>query len=1142
MAPAGDAGAPFRLVARADLDVLVGGFQPRGERAPGRAPRHPVTATALLFDPGGETLHVACAGAEVCVAHCRIAQGTTPSGDVRARFVVDDVTPSPRPPAPPSEAAPPRPESPPPRGQVVDRTIRELCAIPSRRCVAARADAGVEVHYYDDRCSSVSRAASRARVFVIPGTAGAAAIASDRAYGNASASRVAVASPGGRKRVVVYDVPPFPRLSRASATDGSRSPKRASSRVVFDVAADIALGLAHPARAMAWLGATLVIGTPRGAVAVRVADGSAKPVAGARKRTEFSRRDENETPRDGRSRRARSRASSRAALAALAPRRPSPDGASYDTMFGSSARRQKDGARPREADPPAAPALAVASDGGDGGDVSLVSRAPDGTLMRVWLKGGDTRGDAQMFCDDGDEHDDDAMVYDDDDDDDGHVDASVTDSKVLARVPAALDLGDARLARSEPADVTCAHPFAVAAPRGGGGGASAVDLTGLAPGDTHALTLGMSGDGAREDAGRANARLLIAGAPGGAALGRGDDGNDENEGASFSFSFSCPASASALLAARGGVLELHRARSTRERVVALAVAGRLEEAVALADARGGDVPSGATPSGATPSGATPSSSAFAVATRAECGFLAAARLDFALAASLWRSAGEAVSLSELLPYFPRQGGSKTAFRGGVEASAVGAGAENDAKRFVSRLGAREIVAARWRPGAPLLADLETVVAAHESRPTPREVERLCRGAKKRFVALFAARPARDGDPRKRRLDTLTLRLWAETGDAANLERALRGEETAETTANGGGSGRDVDVSVLGPALTASGRHFARAVAHWRLEGNDDAAFDTYAALAKGALVEAPVEASPPLPKGPENENGGDEGPQGHQGSAAAPSRAARRAARLAARLLRERCREDLRGGARPDDEAAARWTRRHIGWILREAPEEGVAALATPRVARAIDFQFVAEACVSANATRATRARVLLDRVRPFAPDRANGDAHTAAAVALWEAAEEETLRAETGASTDAADRKSWFDAARFLAFLRQEPRRVDARAALAALDPNAVTSSSVRGALALGLVTGVRVAPPAIPKALARHAAALAELRAAAGDHVAAYRLLAEVAGDAAAADAHVARFGDDARRARDRVLELANRPPRGEDPKPRFSLRGKF
>ena len=252
------------------------------------------------------------------------------------------------------------------------------------------------------------------------------------------------------------------------------------------------------------------------------------------------------------------------------------------------------------------------------------------------------------------------------------------------------------------------------------------------------------------------------------------------------------------------------------------------------------------------------------------------------------------------------------------------------------------------------------------------------------------------------------------------------------------------VSVLGPALTASGRHFARALSYWRLEKDDDAAFETYASLARGELVEAPCEP----PRG---------------GAAASFGSSTLAAARLAARLLRERCREDLRGGARPDDEAAARWTRRHIGWILREAPEEGVAALATPRVARAIDFQFVAEACVSANATRATRARVLLDRVRPFAPDRANGDAHTAAAVALWEAAEEETLRAETGASTDAADRKSWFDAARFLASLRQEPRRVDARAALAALDPNAVTSSSVRGTLALGLVTGVRVAPPAI-------------------------------------------------------------------------------
>ena len=1107
MAPAGDAGAPFRLVARADLDTLVGGFQPRGERAAGRAPRHPVTATALLFDPGGETLHVACAGAEVCVAHCRVAQGTTPSGDVRARFVVDDVTPSPRP-APPPEAAPFRPE-PSPRVPVVDRTIRELCAISgNRRCVAARADSGVEVHYYDARCSSdasegteeETNAFSETRgVFVIPDTAGASAIASDASAIASDASakaHVAVASPGGRKRVVVYAVPPF----------ASRQDVKQKATVVFDIAADIILGLAHPARAMTWLGATLVIGAPRGAVAVRVADGYAVPLAGAVNPDAVS-------PKREARRRARARA---AALAALAPRRPTPGGASYETMFGSDpigSEAEDDGGEATEA--PAAPALAVALLGGavandaavaapTPADVSIVARAPDGTLMRVWL-----HGEAE-------------------DEDVDEADADRGTASASANAPAVFVLDDASkngakpfFARSEPVDLTCAFPFAVAAPRGGTREklARAVDLTGLAPGDSHALALGMSGDGARENRGDSarETRLLIAGAPRGAALGRGDDRNDAVENRDPGSSFSCPASASALLAARGGTLELHRARSTRERVVALAVAGRLEEAVALADARGGtaDAPFH-----------EPSSPSLAVLTRAECGFLAVARLDFELAASLWRSVGDALSLSELLPYFPRQGGSRTAFRGLVEASAVGAGAETDERRFVKRLGARETVSAFSQtkyPGAPCLADLETVVAAHASRPDPREVGRLCRAAKRALVPLFAARPARDGDPRKRRLDTLTLRLWAETGDAARLERALLGEETTETS-------RDVDVSVLGPACTSSGRHFARAIVHWRLERNDDAAFETYAALASGALVEAPAEP-------PSNERAAESSP-----------RVA--AAVLAARLLRERCREDLRGDARPGDEDVRRWTRRHVAWILREAPEEGVAALASPRVARAADLQFVTEACVAANATRATRARVLRDRVRPFAPDRANADAHTALAVALWEAAEEALAEADGLTRSPPAEDvpkttspESPESPESLAAFLRLEPRRVDARAALAALDPNAVTSSSVRGTLALGLVTGVRVAPPAIPKALARHAAALAELRAAVGDHVAAYRLLAEVASDARAAEAHVARFGDDARRARDRVLEMASRSAgcAAPDPKPRFSLRGK-
>ena len=1117
MAPAGDAGAPFRLVARADLDELVGAFQPRGERAPGRPPRHPVTATALLFDPGGETLHVACAGAEVCVAHCRVAQGTTPSGDVRSRFVVDDVTPSPRPPASPrTSAAPSRPE-PTSRVQVVDRTIRELCAVRSRRAVAARADAGVEVHYYDDRSSSGSLTAAssattddvarRTRVFVIPDTANAVAIASD-ARAHRAASRVAVASPGGRKRVVVYEVPPYWDTGQKKG------------KVVFDIAADIVLGLAHPARAMAWLGATLVIGTPRGAVAVRVADGMAEPLV-----LNFSSR----APLRGRDeRRARN-----AALAALAPRRPSPDGASYDTMFGSERSGLKEDTKETEEEVAAAPALAVSfsfeafSTHSDAEPTpsGVVARAPDGTLLRVWLPGADGPG------------------RDDEEDEEEDAFSNASGARVLILDDAAKSF----FARSERLDVTCAPPFAVAAPVNGGA-ARAVDLTGLAPGDSHALALGVSGDGAAKDIERANeSRLLIAGAPGGAALGRGDDENDDER------FFSCPASASSLLAARGGVLELHRARSTRERVVELAVAGRLEEAVALADARGADVDANDEPvSQKNPTKKAP----FAVAARAECGFLAASlRLDFALAVSLWRSAGSALSLSELLPYFPRQGGSKTSFRGRVEASAVGAGAENDATRFVSRLGAREILSGGKRDvQTPFVADLETVVSSHASRPGPSEIEQICRDAKAHFASLFASRPALDGDPRKRIMDTLTLRLWAETGDAGALERALAGAESNEktnaaffpeshTTEHTTFVGeRDVDVSVLGPALTASGRHFARALSYWRLEKDDDTAFETYAALARGELVEAPCE------------------PVG--GAAASFGSSTLAAARLASALFRERCREDLRGAARrPDDEAVARWTRRHLVWILRFSPGDGVAVLATPRVARLTAFPFVLESLVSANASRATRVKVLRDRIRPFAPDRANGDAHTAFAVALWQAAEEDaeskdaegkdesisSSRDDEGRKTNtettlvsSEDSDEVFDES-LVSFLRREPRRVDARAALAALDPNAVTSSSVRGMLALGLVTGVRVAPPAIPKALARHAAALAELRAAVGDHVAAYRLLAEVARDADAAEAHVARFGEEARRARDRVLEIANRPPRAEDPKPGFSLRGK-
>ena len=350
--------------------------------------------------------------------------------------------------------------------------------------------------------------------------------------------------------------------------------------------------------------------------------------------------------------------------------------------------------------------------------------------------------------------------------------------------------------------------------------------------------------------------------------------------------------------------------------------------------------------------------------------------------------GDALSLSELLPYFPRQGESRTAFRGRVEASAVGAGAETDEKRFVRRLGARaDGFPAFSRPGAPCLADLETVVAAHASRPEPREVGRLCRDAKRALVPLFAARPARDGDPRKRRLDTLTLRLWAETGDAERLERALLGRRRRKRKRRLR-RGRTRKKNSLSRRRTVATSTSPCSAPRARPAG-----VISRARSCTGAWRETTTPRLRRTPRSPAARSSR----RPAEGTKKSSPRVA--AARLAARLLRERCREDLRGDARPSDEDVRRWTRRHVAWILREAPEEGVAALASPRVARAVDLQFIAEACVAANATRATRARVLRDRVRPFAPDRANGDAHTALAVALWEAEEEAQARVDADGS-----------------------------------------------------------------------------------------------------------------------------------------------
>ena len=269
---------------------------------------------------------------------------------------------------------------------------------------------------------------------------------------------------------------------------------------------------------MTWLGATLVIGTPRGAVAVRVADGYATPVAGA-----FSETAPVSPKRRGERRaRARAAALARARYLGARARAVLPTKPCSDRIRSDRARMKPKTTAARRRGGAAAPALAVASGGvlANGtavaaptpADVSIVARAPDGMLfLRVWL-----HGEAE------DEDEDDA------DADRGTASASANAPGRFSPWTTRRKMEIFSRVRNQVA-LTCAFPFAAAAPRGGTREklARAVDLTGLAPGDSHVLALGMSGDGARENRGEARTaenretRLLIAGAPRGAALGRG---------------------------------------------------------------------------------------------------------------------------------------------------------------------------------------------------------------------------------------------------------------------------------------------------------------------------------------------------------------------------------------------------------------------------------------------------------------------------------------------------------------------------------------------------------------------------------------------------------------------------------------------
>tara|TARA_B110000977_G_scaffold133666_1_gene170218 strand:+ start:3917 stop:7006 length:3090 start_codon:yes stop_codon:yes gene_type:complete len=1021
MAPAEDAGAPFRRVARADLDALVGGFESRGEL---QGARDPLTATALIMDPAGENVHVGFATGEVC--SLRVVQGTTPAGDVCTRFVVDDLTRVQE--ALASTSSTTEPEA--PDVSSSNFSIRELISVPTLRCVTARADAGVTVHYHGHQ--------STRKVFCIPNTANSSAIATDTT--GKYPTRVAVVCPEGKKKVVVYELPDYSNISeKVNKTKNQPT-------VVFSIAFERILGSAFPVLTVAWHGGTWVVSTPSSVVRVRLKDGLAEPLIDTSGNNSSRKNNRNIKRRDD--------------LSSLAPVRPSDQG--YDAMFGGSG-VIVDKAREdiKLIDPSLAPAFDVS-----GKTNGVLALGPDGALTRVWLDG--SRGS--------DDSDDDKEDEKGSEDEEAH---SYTRSiSLVTSVEAPIN---------DLVNLTCAPPFAVLASRNG---ATVVDCVGNAPGDACKVSLGVSKDGRDIDA-----PLLVAGAPFGAALGRGDDtGNEEGH------AFSCAASSSSLVAARGAVVEMHRQRSTRERVVSLLAALRLEEAVQLADQRGGDV-----------------GGDFVLQTRAEAGFLAVARLDFSYAVSLWRSVSDEIHLSELLPYFTRQGGSKTAFRGSIRAETISAGVENTPDSFVTRLGARERFAELG--GAPTVADLETVIASALPSVLPiSELESKCLlPAKRRLVSYINQRVEEmsSGDALKRRGDTLVLVLWAETGNAGALENALDGTELREKKIE-----RDIDVTVLGPVLITSGRYFARAFVFSNLEGDDDAALDVYQAIANGELVEAASE------------------PRGGAGASRDDKDVAITAARLASDLIRRKCRDDLRGDSRPDDKAVAQWTRRHVPWILSVSPTEGVAALGVQRVMCSVDLEFVLAMHTDTGTSHADTVKILANRIAPFAADRSNGKAHTAFIVEAWKAWDENENEKENE-RVDSSD--SFVSPESLTHFLQKEPKRVDAFRALQHIDPNAITSSSIRGRLALGLIDGVRVVSPKLPEKYKTFSKPIAELRGALGDHVAGYRLLTEIAGDDLAAQDYVSRFGSDASAARDKVVEILGRKKSDEAREPLFSLRGK-
>ena len=218
----------LRVVARADLNAGVGGFALLDQ--PG-ARSGPLVASAVALAASGAAVWIGTD--DGLVVTCGIHQGAVPTGEARARISVDDVTRvDARAPPPDGSASEPSPDerrSPDEPSSPLSSRVSALAHLPAARCVAAVTESrGVTLHAHRS-------------VVPVPRTRAALAVADATDLGSAAGSgAVLLVTHGAKKRLELF-----------RAVLGVRDDDRGADMLHVAPLREIALGVAHPARAVA---------------------------------------------------------------------------------------------------------------------------------------------------------------------------------------------------------------------------------------------------------------------------------------------------------------------------------------------------------------------------------------------------------------------------------------------------------------------------------------------------------------------------------------------------------------------------------------------------------------------------------------------------------------------------------------------------------------------------------------------------------------------------------------------------------------------------------------------------------------------------------------------------------------------------